>query len=101
MGATDPTEPLPHSEPSRHASSPTHRSSARPCCRAARPHRHCTKPSMPGADACTPASVLNLEAMDGSRHWQIVGCSAHTGKGLLQGFDWLVQDIASRIYLLE
>uniref|UniRef100_A0A0E0CJW7 ADP-ribosylation factor-like protein 2 n=1 Tax=Oryza meridionalis TaxID=40149 RepID=A0A0E0CJW7_9ORYZ len=45
--------------------------------------------------------VLNLEAMDGSRHWQIVGCSAHTGEGLLQGFDWLVQDIASRIYVLE
>lgn len=47
------------------------------------------------------AKVLNLEAMDGSRHWQIVGCSAHTGEGLLQGFDWLVQDIASRIYVLE
>jgi len=47
------------------------------------------------------AKVLNLDAMDNSRHWQIVGCSAYTGEGLLAGFDWLVGDIASRIYLLE
>ncbi|KAK3017145.1 hypothetical protein RJ639_007820 [Escallonia herrerae] len=45
--------------------------------------------------------VLNLEAMDKTRHWRIVGCSAYTGEGLLEGFDWLVQDIASRIYVLE
>lgn len=45
--------------------------------------------------------MLNLEAMDKSRHWQIVGCSAYTGEGLLEGFDWLVQDIASRIYMLD
>ncbi|KAK7262861.1 hypothetical protein RJT34_30442 [Clitoria ternatea] len=45
--------------------------------------------------------VLNLEAMDKSRHWNIVGCSAYTGQGLLEGFDWLVQDIASRIYMLD
>ncbi|KAK4716863.1 hypothetical protein R3W88_015201 [Solanum pinnatisectum] len=25
--------------------------------------------------------VLNLEAMDNSRHWRIVGCSAYTGEG--------------------
>lgn len=47
------------------------------------------------------AKVLNLEAMDNSRHWKIVGCSAFTGEGLLEGFDWLVQDIASRIYMLD
>ncbi|KAK7279177.1 hypothetical protein RJT34_24223 [Clitoria ternatea] len=54
--------------------------------------------------ALTPeeiAKVLNLEAMDKSRHWNIVGCSAYTGQGLLEGFDWLVQDIASRIYMLD
>ncbi|OWM74583.1 hypothetical protein CDL15_Pgr005163 [Punica granatum] len=45
--------------------------------------------------------VLNLEAMDKSRHWNIVGCSAYTGEGLLEGFDWLVQDIASHIYMLD
>ncbi|MFS7944726.1 putative small GTPase superfamily, ARF/SAR type, P-loop containing nucleoside triphosphate hydrolase [Helianthus anomalus] len=45
--------------------------------------------------------VLNLDDMDKSRHWRIVGCSAYTGEGLLEGFDWLVQDIASCIYLLD
>jgi ADP-ribosylation factor-like protein 2 len=45
--------------------------------------------------------VLDLAAMDKSRHWRIVGCSAVTGDGLLQGFDWLVQDVASRIYVLD
>ncbi|KAH7547839.1 hypothetical protein JRO89_XS14G0024000 [Xanthoceras sorbifolium] len=45
--------------------------------------------------------VLNLEAMDRTRHWKIVGCSAYTGEGFLEGFDWLVQDIASRIYMLD
>ncbi|MCD7470209.1 ADP-ribosylation factor-like protein 2 [Datura stramonium] len=43
------------------------------------------------------AKVLNLEAMDNSRHWRIVG----TGDGLLEGFDWLVQNVASRIYMLD
>ncbi|GFS38859.1 ADP-ribosylation factor family protein [Actinidia rufa] len=47
------------------------------------------------------AKVLNLNAMDKTRHWQIMGCSAYTGDGLLEGFDWLVQDIASRIYVLD
>ncbi|EXB37258.1 putative ADP-ribosylation factor [Morus notabilis] len=50
------------------------------------------------------AKVLNLEAMDKTRvtrHWRIVGCSAYTGEGLLEGFDWFVQDIASRIYVLD
>ncbi|OMP11597.1 reverse transcriptase [Corchorus capsularis] len=40
--------------------------------------------------ALTPAEiakVLNLEAMDKTRHWKIVGCSAYTGEGLLEGFD--------------
>uniref|UniRef100_A0A251L7G8 Uncharacterized protein n=1 Tax=Manihot esculenta TaxID=3983 RepID=A0A251L7G8_MANES len=37
--------------------------------------------------------VLNLENMDKTRHWKIVGCSAYTGKGLLEEFDWLVQDM--------
>ncbi|KAL6184197.1 hypothetical protein ACLB2K_045601 [Fragaria x ananassa] len=47
------------------------------------------------------SKVLNLEAIDKTRHWNIVGCSAYTGEGLLEGFDWLVQDIASRIYVAK
>ncbi|GMN23547.1 hypothetical protein TIFTF001_047566 [Ficus carica] len=37
------------------------------------------------------AKVLNLEAMDKTRHWRIVGCSAYTGEGLIEGFDWYVE----------
>jgi len=35
------------------------------------------------------------------RHWQIVACSAVTGAGLVGGIDWLVKDIASRIFMAE
>lgn len=54
--------------------------------------------------ALTPdeiTKVLKLDALDKTRHWEIVGCSAYTGQGLKEGFDWLVQDIASRIYVLD
>ena len=44
--------------------------------------------------------VLDLEAM-GTRHWRIVACSAVTGAGLIDGFDWVVSDIKSRIALLD
>eukprot|EP00605_Chrysophyceae_sp_TOSAG23-4_P001453 GSChrysophyteH1.ASY1.ANO1.1588.1 assembled CDS len=42
--------------------------------------------------------LLHGENMSG-HHWSIVGCSAHTGKGLEQGFDWLVSDIGSRVFM--
>ena len=35
------------------------------------------------------------------RHWKIQACSAVTGDGLLSGLDWMVKDIASRIFLFE
>eukprot|EP00877_Chromochloris_zofingiensis_P005023 jgi/Chrzof1/14521/Cz09g05260.t1 len=46
-----------------------------------------------------------LEALDlgniTKRHWRIVACSAQTGSGLLEGFDYIVNDISSRIYLFD
>ena len=36
-----------------------------------------------------------------NRHWSIRGCSAVTGEGLVEGMDWLVDDIASRIFMLS
>lgn len=35
------------------------------------------------------------------RHWQIHACSAVTGSGLVEGIDWLVKDISSRIFMAE
>ncbi|CAG8561156.1 27322_t:CDS:2, partial [Dentiscutata erythropus] len=36
-----------------------------------------------------------------THHWAIQSCSAVTGENLLRGTDWIVGDIASRIYLLD
>jgi ADP-ribosylation factor-like protein 2 len=36
-----------------------------------------------------------------NRHWSIHPCSAVTGDGLMEGMDWLVDDISSRIFLLS
>lgn len=44
--------------------------------------------------------ALKLDSLVG-RQWSIVACSAVDGGGLLEGFRWLVQDVAARIYLLE
>jgi len=35
------------------------------------------------------------------RHWNILGCSAVSGDGLVEGMDWIVQDIANRIFMLD
>ena len=48
------------------------------------------------------ALALDLENEEiGGRHWKILGCSAVTSAGLLQGFDWIVKDIASRIFMMN
>lgn len=36
-----------------------------------------------------------------NRHWSIRGCSAVTGEGLVEGMDWMVDDVASRIFMLS
>lgn len=36
-----------------------------------------------------------------NRHWNVVGCSAVTGDGLSEGFDWIITDIAGRIFMLD
>jgi len=33
-----------------------------------------------------------------TRHWSIKPCSAFTGDGLMSGVEWIVDDIASRIF---
>uniref|UniRef100_A0A1B6EZQ5 ADP-ribosylation factor-like protein 2 n=1 Tax=Cuerna arida TaxID=1464854 RepID=A0A1B6EZQ5_9HEMI len=41
--------------------------------------------------------VIDLDSIKG-HHWQILPCSAVTGDNLLDGIDWLVNDIAARIF---
>eukprot|EP00899_Mesostigma_viride_P000188 jgi/Mesvir1/1016/Mv17550-RA.1 len=52
-------------------------------------------------DAAQIEQALDLGEMVGSRHWSICGCSAITGEGLLRGMDWVVSDIASRIFMYD
>ncbi len=40
---------------------------------------------------------LDLDSI-ATRHWGIIGCSARTGEGLLEGVDWIVKDIAGRLF---
>jgi ADP-ribosylation factor-like protein 2 len=43
---------------------------------------------------------LNLDDI-ATRHWGIIPCSAVTGEGLIEGIDWIVTDIASRIFMMN
>ena len=43
----------------------------------------------------------NHDASWTHRHWSISACSAFTGEGLVEGMDWLVNDIGERIFLLS
>ena len=36
-----------------------------------------------------------------THHWAIFGCSGVTGKNLLNGIDWVITDIGSRLYSLD
>ena len=44
--------------------------------------------------------ALDLEAM-GTRHWRVIACSAVSGAGLLDGFEWVTADVRSRIFVLD
>ena len=58
----------------------------------------CNKQDIPGS--LTPEQIrdfLELETVN-TRHWGAIGCSARSGEGLLEGVDWIVKDIASRLF---
>jgi ADP-ribosylation factor-like protein 2 len=59
------------------------------------------KQDLAGALSCDElAEALDLRAAAfEKRHWRIVPCSAVTGDGLVEGVDFIVSDIASRIFI--
>lgn len=60
------------------------------------------KQDLPGALSLEQISeVLDLKAISENRHWRIQACSAVTGEGLLEGIDFIVQDIAARIFMMD
>jgi ADP-ribosylation factor-like protein 2 len=49
------------------------------------------------------AQVLDLETdvIYQNRHWAIQSCSAVTGEGLADGIEWIISDIAQRIFMMS
>ncbi|CAH1111239.1 unnamed protein product [Psylliodes chrysocephalus] len=59
------------------------------------------KQDLPGAlDLDGIKNILELDKIK-THHWKIISCSAVTGENLLTGIDWLISDIAARIFTLE
>eukprot|EP00920_Eleutheroschizon_duboscqi_P026337 GHVT01064941.1.p1 GENE.GHVT01064941.1~~GHVT01064941.1.p1 ORF type:complete len:151 (-),score=33.63 GHVT01064941.1:199-651(-) len=60
------------------------------------------KQDLSGALSCDEVKQrLGLVGLTSGRHWSIFPCSAYSGEGLLQGIDWLIEDIADRIFVME
>ncbi|KAJ8714304.1 hypothetical protein PYW08_007924 [Mythimna loreyi] len=59
------------------------------------------KSDLPGALTSQEIrEALDLDSIK-THHWRIVRCSAVTGENLLEGMDWMLDDIASRIFTLD
>jgi ADP-ribosylation factor-like protein 2 len=60
------------------------------------------KQDLDGAKAVEEiARLLQLNDVGAARHCHVVACSAYTGEGLQAGIDWIVDDIASRLFVLD
>ena len=53
------------------------------------------------AEEIAEALGLRVGSVFENRHWSIRGCSAVTGEGLVEGMDWMVDDVANRIFMLS
>jgi ADP-ribosylation factor-like protein 2 len=61
----------------------------------------CNKQDLSGALTLEEIKdFLQLENFQ-TRHWAVVPCSAVTGQGLLEGINWVVGDIAGRIFMMD
>eukprot|EP00918_Siedleckia_nematoides_P029179 GHVU01062845.1.p1 GENE.GHVU01062845.1~~GHVU01062845.1.p1 ORF type:complete len:185 (+),score=23.48 GHVU01062845.1:270-824(+) len=59
------------------------------------------KQDLPGAlSAEDIKKALELDNIK-THHWLIIGCSAVTGEHLLDGMDWVIDDISSRIFTMD
>jgi ADP-ribosylation factor-like protein 2 len=50
--------------------------------------------------ACSLHEIRTLLDLDSihKHHWTVMPCSAITGQNLLEGIDWLVNDVAQRLF---
>ncbi|CAG9328200.1 unnamed protein product [Blepharisma stoltei] len=61
----------------------------------------CNKQDLQGA--LTMEEIKEFLELDNfqTRHWAVAPCSAVTGEGLISGIEWIVGDIASRIFTMD
>lgn len=58
----------------------------------------CNKQDIEDSLSCDEIKdYLELDSI-ATRHWGIIGCSARSGDGLIEGVDWIVKDIAGRLF---
>lgn len=57
-------------------------------------NKHDIQGSLPESDI---REALDLRAIK-THNWRIQSCSAMTGDGLVSGMDWVVHDVAGRLY---
>ena len=51
-------------------------------------------------DRLAAAAIIGADELRaGKRHVHLVKCSAVTGEGLLEGVEWITNDISSRVYM--
>jgi len=59
------------------------------------------KQDLPGALSSQEIkTILDLDSIK-THHWSVVGVSAVTGERLISSIDWLIDDIARRIFTLD
>lgn len=54
--------------------------------------------------ALSPEAIeeaLDLRSQSAARKWRVMACSAISGLNVTEGLDWVVDEVASRLYLFE
>jgi len=46
-------------------------------------------------------TALDLKGKSTGHRWKVMPCSAISGMNVMEGLDWVVDEVASRLYLLE
>ncbi|XP_065882453.1 ADP-ribosylation factor-like protein 2 [Dysidea avara] len=59
------------------------------------------KQDLPGSLSAEEIKECLQLDMIKTHHWQILQCSAVTGENLVNGIDWIISDIASRIFTMD
>ncbi|KAI1295679.1 ADP-ribosylation factor-like protein 2 [Halotydeus destructor] len=59
------------------------------------------KQDLPGSLSSEEIRELLKLDMIKTHHWKVTPCSAYTGENLVDGIDWILGDISSRIFTFE